>query len=35
MERDYERLTCNKKNLEDSFREERQNVISTKIDINQ
>lgn len=35
MERDYHRLTDHKKNLEDSFREERENVITAKVDVNQ
>jgi chromosome segregation ATPase len=34
MERDYSRLTSNKKSLEDSYREERENVITSKVDIN-
>ena len=35
MQRDYDRLTSNKKSLEDSFREERENVITGKLDVNQ
>ena len=35
MQRDYDRLTANKKNLEDSFRDERENVITGKLDVNQ
>ena len=35
MQRDYERLTSNKKSLEDSYREERENVITGKLDVNQ
>lgn len=35
MERDYKRVTSHKKNLEDSYREERENVITSKIDVNQ
>jgi hypothetical protein len=35
MERDYKRLTGNKKSVEDSYREERENVISGKLDVNQ
>lgn len=35
MERDYKRLTSHKRSLEDSFREERENVITGKLDVNQ
>jgi hypothetical protein len=35
MDRDYKRLASQKKSLEDSYREERENVITSKIDINQ
>ena len=35
MQRDYDRLTSNKKALEESFRGERENVITGKLDINQ
>lgn len=35
MQRDYDRLTSNKKSLEESFRDERENVITGKLDINQ
>lgn len=35
MQRDYERITSHKKSLEESYREERENVLTGKIDINQ
>lgn len=35
MERDYKRVTSHKKSLEDSYREEREIVITGKLDVNQ
>ena len=35
MERDFDRMVGRKKSLEDSYREERENVITGKVDINQ
>ena len=35
MQRDYDRLTSNKKSLQESFRDEREKVIIVKVDINQ
>ena len=35
MQRDYDRMTSNRRMLEESFRQERENVITGKIDINQ
>ena len=35
MERDYQRLTGHKKNIEESYRSQREVVITSKIDINQ
>lgn len=35
MQRDYDRITSHKKSLEESYREERENVLTGKIDINQ
>lgn len=35
MQRDYDRVTQNKKSLQESFRDEREKVITGKVDINQ
>lgn len=35
MQRDYTRLTEHKKTVEGSYREERDNVVTGKVDINQ
>ena len=35
MQRDYDRVTMNKKSLEESFRDEREKVITGKVDFNQ
>ena len=34
MQRDYDRVRSNKKSLEESFRGERENVITGKLDLN-